>query len=588
MNIPDPQSREKSAPWKQSETLPIPPDQLWDLMWRPETQHRWLGQGTHLKPARGERWALRDEAGTWRLARVVKAKAPRRITLSVQPARAWDERDDTLVAITIEPAGEAGSRLSVEERDVPGCRRDEVERFWSDRVSSVKEMVHRVRRHRRNTRQAVIVIHGIGEQHPGATLASLVKSGVLTQSKDPIWVKPDRMSDSYEGRCAVVKGSNARPTTDVFEFYWAHIIRDTTLAQVAAWLRRLLFRWRVPGALRLLWLLLWGLILGAAALGVAKLAGVEGLGRWFAGGAVGTVLAVFLWKLVGHHLAVNLLGDAARYLMPHPSNIVHRQAIRKAGVDLIKRLHDSSRYHRIVILGHSLGSVIAYDIVTFAWTEMNANHRRARAPSFKDVIKVERELTEEDASTAQRLQHDAWNQQRINTQPWLVTDLVTVGSPLTHAEFLMSSGRQEFQDAKANRILPTCPPQSEIEEKSGHHRVTYDLPYRDVIDGRKKTFTAFNHGAPFAVTRWTNLYFKPERFGTKGDLIGGPVAPHFGPWVRDVELKSPTAGVAHTWYWRPTEGKDQHLEELRTALGLNVRDELWDQLRRMDAFALID
>jgi hypothetical protein len=37
---------------------------------------------------------------------------------------------------------------------------------------------------------------------------------------------------------------------------------------------------------------------------------------------------------------------------------------------MLEALHDKDEYDRIVIVGHSLGSVIGYDITTHAWGEV--------------------------------------------------------------------------------------------------------------------------------------------------------------------------------------------------------------------------
>src|SRR5690606_23359937 len=42
-------------------------------------------------------------------------------------------------------------------------------------------------------------------------------------------------------------------------------------------------------------------------------------------------------------------------------------------------------------------------------------------------------------------------------------------------------------------------------------------------------------GAPFAVVRWTNLYF-PARFHFFGDWFGGPLRPLFGTGIKDVVI----------------------------------------------------
>ena len=339
----------------------------------------------------------------------------------------------------------------------------------------------------------------------------------------------------------------------------------------------------VPRPLRLLWVLCWALIIAAI---VFTLFAVLSDARWLAGPLV-VVAVPLIWRLLGRPLSLDVLGDAVRYLTPHPANVAHRQTIRRAGVDLIKSLHNSGDYDRIILLGHSLGSVIAYDIITHAWTELHKIHRHPRAPSFKKIVAVECSLKLKDAGCAQEVQRDAWYQTRANTQPWLITDLVTVGSPLTYADFLITSDCEKFKKAKKDRTLPTCPPESEEESKTRHSRVTYDCPYGDVADGRARTFALFHHAAPFAVTCWTNLYFEPRHLGFTGDLIGGPVSPLFGLWVRDVQLPA-IPRFAHSCYWRSIKGVDDgHLKALQTALNLNIRDELLGHVKNIPGFALL-
>ena len=47
-------------------------------------------------------------------------------------------------------------------------------------------------------------------------------------------------------------------------------------------------------------------------------------------------------------------------------NVAARQTIREAGVDLLTKLHGSGNYDRIIVIGHSLGSVIGYDVLNYA------------------------------------------------------------------------------------------------------------------------------------------------------------------------------------------------------------------------------
>ena len=375
-----------------------------------------------------------------------------------------------------------------------------------------------------------------------------------------------------------------RPTTDVYELYWAHIIRDTTGAQVATWIRRLLLRRGAPRAiLPALWTVR-ALVLFVMAALVAQLFWDL---PWLAVTSLGVVLLTLLWRLIGRPLALQTVGDAARYLSPNPENIAHRQAIRQAGVDLVETLHRRGDYDRIIVVGHSLGSVIAYDVITHAWIRMHTRHAGPRRTHFAAGASLEKAIGQEsDPLLAQDLQHQAWIEMRENTQPWLITDLVTLGSPLTYASFLTASSVGEFEDAQRNRVLPTCPPQTEL--LHGVRRCSFQRSYRSGPGGgASKTLTVFHHAAPFAVTRWTNLYFPVRLGGLSGDLVGGPVAPQFGAWVYDVPLKPPVRGFAHTWYWRSKEAKAQQqgsaaaapLPEHIAALAAAMRPDAGQELR---------
>jgi hypothetical protein len=551
--------------WSRSLPLKLGAADLWDLLWRPETQALWLGPGSDVQLHAGRRCALRDEAGVWRSDVITRAKRPERVELA----------GGTAIAIA---AHENGCALTIS--DLAGGA--DVERYWTRRLELVRQLAGAVARRRSDVSQAVIVIHGIGEQHPGATLSNLVASGALAGPVgEGVWVKPDRHSESFELRKVQFKGDfeGRLPSTDVFELYWAHMIRDTRLGQVIGWARKLLLR-RPPPRLIGAWATLWLLIVAVGVLGIVSVAGKA---PWLAGL---TVVLGFVWRALLKAVVVNVLGDAPRYLLPLPDNIALRQSIREAGVDLIERLHGEG-YDRIVILGHSLGSVIAYDIITNAWIAMNRDHCRPHDTTFTASVAVEKQIGQEVAvEDAQRLQHVAWNELRANTQPWRVTDLVTVGSPLTYADYLLAGSRAELDGLKRDRILPACPPQTELEASSGHHRVTYDRGFASPFRAKPGTFRTYHHGAPFAVTRWTNLYFKSGAGGLTGDIVGGPVAPLFGPWIRDVELAPPRPWLAHTLYWRKVEPPDAHLAELREALGLRARPELVTLLQRIPAYAL--
>src|SRR6186713_2310699 len=97
-------------------------------------------------------------------------------------------------------------------------------------------------------RQAVVLIHGIGEQRPTETLRGFVGAFLAPGSYHS---KPDTLSDTYEMRRLKlrkldstdprVQSLNADwPETDFYEYYWAHQMYGTTIAHIASWLWRVL------------------------------------------------------------------------------------------------------------------------------------------------------------------------------------------------------------------------------------------------------------------------------------------------------------------------------------------------------------
>src|SRR4051812_28248313 len=99
-------------------------------------------------------------------------------------------------------------------------------------------------------KQAVLLIHGIGEQRPMDTLRGFVDTVWTSDTQihhpfvaDPsaFWSKPDRISGSFELRCLTTPKNRGELRTDFFEFYWAHLMQGTTWAQVTAWIQMLLF-----------------------------------------------------------------------------------------------------------------------------------------------------------------------------------------------------------------------------------------------------------------------------------------------------------------------------------------------------------
>lgn len=608
--------------------LGIPRVDAWDLLLHPKGQKEWLGPDSRIHLCKHCRNSLCDEAGVWREASIERLIDFEEVNMSVIMAPHWNAKGQTSLRISLYDYSSDSSCcvLIIEEHNIPKRFFGAVEMYWMQRLSRLTDLICQIQKRRESPRQAVILIHGIGEQQPGEILNAFITSGVLGRTNWGAWIKPDSHSDLLDLRMATLSGNKERPTTDVYEVYWAHLIRDTTLMEVAAWVRRLLLRrpvrvrrikqkWKwdrlIPPSLTPIWILTWVITIIMPALALWSL---------YSSSLLSFIpyqlisLAVFLpailfllglfWKYIGQSIATDYLGDAASYLRPHPSHIEHRQAICSHGVRLLEEIHRDGRYDRIVVVGHSLGSVIAYDILTYAWNKLRRNHQHpsgrqiagSKRP-FQSLRKLER-LSADKATIesilpidAQKLQHEAWKELRINTQPWLVTDLVTVGSPLTYADFLLADSSSSLHKQKRNRTIPICPPWMEKVKPFGKKRsqrssscpklrFSYEQSYSSAIGAKTRTFTLYNQAALFAVTRWTNIHIPSGLFGLTGDVISGPLGAKrgeigLGKWILDVKLDYHFPHFMHTWYWDKREGllhlirrkREQNKQE-----GLTIQD----------------
>ena len=436
-------------------------------------------------------------------------------------------------------------------------------------------------------RQAVVIIHGIGEQRPMDTLRGFVDA-VWTRDASvqhpqaqkfadhPVWSKPDGVSPGFELRRLSTPKNRAGIETDFFEFYWAHMLSETSYAHVGAWAAKLVMRGpgSVPAPLRSVHALAWLALLLSSAFAV--LTGV--LGVWPAPVSPGWVALAAGVTLVplARFVTLKIVGDAARYLHVAPANIQCRHAIRAAGVELVEALHGRVRrdgktpeYDRIVMVGHSLGSVIAYDILTHAWPHFHKEHDPdATTMTALDELEGLAALAPPAAAeTVQPVQRRYCSELKENGCRWRVTDLVTLGSPLTYAALLLARDARELAERQDLRELPRCLPMLERQQRDG--KVVRRFSYEQGRRG-KNAYRVPHHAAVFGPTRWTNLFF-PARWLVWGDLVGGPLASVMGAQVRDVPVSTTRWGglLSHTLYWDTAAASAAgHLEPLRKALDL--------------------
>lgn len=558
----------------------------------PATQEKWLGPEGALPPLVGATVVIPWGVGAWR-GGIVELIEDGRVVFSLQPPGAWQARHGRSTTVTVklsaDPEDDAAVVTIAEAgfEDLsgtsdPAAAGAEASRRWFKALDDLEAAAKTARQKSESVRQAVLVIHGIGEQTPGETVRNLVQAAAEPEERDTVRSKPDRISHTFELRSWTLDRNEIRPPTDFFEVYWADKVRDTTISQVWAWIRRLLLRppASVPRSLQSVWWTVW-LALAFTAFLVLSFFPALDVGsnaRWisFTGAAVLGVISGFM---------VNSLGDAARYLWPHPANVAVRDRIRSNGVDLLDALHTSVRYHRIIVVGHSLGSVIAHDIVSEYWIATRRQHNAPVSVSNKqaaELVELLKIASPRPTDTTKGSPWSVWGEMRRNTQPWLITDLITAGSPLAHASLLLAGSKAELEGMFERRELASCPPRP-------INDVWYDRGYKDQL-GRNRTFRYFTHNAPFAATRWTNLYF-PVKFGFFGDVVGGPLVDVFGPWVNDQAVQwHPDRWrghtlLAHTLYWKVPKstrlGAWGHLDVLRAALDLNRRKDLEALAREM-------
>jgi hypothetical protein len=305
--------------------------------------------------------------------------------------------------------------------------------------------------------------------------------------------------------------------------------------------------------------------------------------------------------VIGLYLIVNAaflqsyLGDAARYFRNSPGNVAVRRAIRKEAVDTLERLHTGGQYDRIVVVAHSLGTVVAYDMLRACFSrvcgelppveELGADFdvindakwqpedAKATIPDKKALRALARATIANIAAAAKHIpqQQEPETLQAKTLQPktWLVTDFVTLGSALTHAYFLMCLGKteadlkQDFARRVEEREFPTCPPK----------RLDQDglLAFANPKTKTKQ----IHNGALFGLTRWSNIYF-PRRQLFWGDAIGGALSPVFGYHIVDLAVSTKQAGgddfFTHTAYWdvhrTPDTYQAPHIVTLRKAVDL--------------------
>jgi hypothetical protein len=458
-------------------------------------------------------------------------------------------------------------------------------------------------------KQAVVVVHGIGEQQPMQTIRDFVEAVWKNDNdlENPLfWNKPSSVSHSFEQRrlttnTPLLKSSKTpvRSRIDFYEYYWAHQTVGSTWQHVKDWIHTLVWcpPWKYknhPKSIQRLWYITWAAVL-IILLSIVVLSGyteqIERLfGPWFFK-LVGVTDLIAAGALICVQiLFTKYVGDVARYIRAKPENISIRQAIREGGIDLLERIHQTGDYDRIILVGHSLGSIIAYDLLNHLWARhnkfkdsQNGNNATTLSAESIDMLNKLQQLAAECGTPAFKQQEYRALQQRLFEQlryddpacNWLISDFISLGSPLTYADFLLFDNEEQLRQRKLDREYPTSPP---VPDNSNFY-------YREAVD---KYF--LHHAAVFAPVRWTNLYMGHSCF-YKGDIISGPVSRFFSYHsatnpediqapadigntpIQEIELpwKDIYNGFCHNLYWeksRVEPAVSSHLQQLRDTLSI--------------------
>jgi hypothetical protein len=244
-----------------------------------------------------------------------------------------------------------------------------------------------------------------------------------------------------------------------------------------------------------------------------------------------------------------------------------RSKIRQQGISFLKKLHtitSNGKVDRIIIVAHSLGSVVAYDLMRLLWSEYNKVFTKSPdmdQQQLRALDKFNLENNRQSLNAFRDLQFATWKEQRQNGNPWLISDFITLGGALHAADYFIVS-QEPFEALVKQREMPVCPPLKDEHDGS----MTYCPPPFEV-EGVKRSVHLLNWSAMFAVTRWTNIYFR-------SDYVGGPMKRKFGNGIKDIE--KPRKGFflfpgGHTEYW-DLKDKNNALKEIVDAMQLRQKE----------------
>jgi hypothetical protein len=405
------------------------------------------------------------------------------------------------------------------------------------------------------------MIHGMGEQRPLDTLNRFIVAALPPdeKGKQEFYSRPDPVTDSFESRLYLAPplhdedGTEVHAQTEFFEYHWAHLMQGNRADDLWPTFRRVMLEHpkRVPKGLRVVWVLFWLLLIGGAALlfrGGLTIAKDESIPQALlrvilGGGALSVGLTYLVTKLLPRWITTSFV-DVVRYLDTSPRSYEVRREIRKGMVDLLVNLHKRG-YQRIVVVAHSLGAFIAYDGLAYLWAHpelLPGHHLATDMPDGLEEVESKasdlpdemwaggRSATDAQVRDYQSAQRRLWVGLRAQGNPWLVTDLITLGTPMYFTDRLFTRNLDEFKQRVQRGEFPTCPPQCEGTPGNNVNEMPRWFSWKNRAGGHE-----LDPKAPFAVVRWTNMWF-PAAAGFFGDWFGDRLGPLFGNGISDIRL----------------------------------------------------
>ncbi|WP_374631142.1 hypothetical protein [Ferrovibrio sp.] len=258
---------------------------------------------------------------------------------------------------------------------------------------------------------------------------------------------------------------------------------------------------------------------------------------------------------------------------------------------LLETLH-SGEYKRVVIVSHSLGTILALDLLSYFWaTKAQARTVSEESTDFDALCQLEKAAANivrenpnkdslEEFYQAQRnlSDHLAASNRPLEAR-WLITDLITLGSPLCHAELLLAYDKADLKHRMASREIPESPPFRESADPKviKRARETGKLPIaapeektRLMCFPNSDTTWQLHHAAPFSAVRWTNIYDE-SKWIWRGDIISGPLGATLGPAIIDINIADHQKHISwiftHRKYWK-IDGHKWRIKILQYAVNL--------------------